>query len=136
MFQRDYISRVIEEMSKVSAKILGLRLEGRLKPAFEQVNDYYKAYIRFDRKTLDELSPSEMQERYKMDLREIDSLAGILEEEGELLLLQENRAEAQLKRMNALELMDYVIEKDTITFSQERLHKRDLLKRKTISQSL
>jgi hypothetical protein len=130
MFQRDYISRVIEEMANVTARILGFRLEGRLKPALELVDDYYKTYIRFDKALLPGLSAETLHLQYKMDLREIDSLSNLLDEEGALLMLQEKREEAKAKWEKALKLLDYVHQNDKITFSAERLNRMSLLKHK------
>jgi hypothetical protein len=131
MLQRDYISKILEEMADIPAKVVGLRTEGKTALALERVNDFYRTYPRFDKGLITLLPASEIASRCKLDVRELEPLAAMLAEEGELLQLAGQDGEAMRKWAKALELLEYLNEKDKQNYSVDRNDRIKLLREKS-----
>ena len=131
MFQRDYISRVIEEMSLIPEKVMSLRSAGNVNKAWEAVNDFYATYPKFRSLIRSESPPAEILASFApSDFRELEPLSAMLSEEAELELLQGEKEEAFQKWRKALELLEYVNEEDKANFSVSRTESIRLLRKR------
>ncbi len=130
MFQRDYISRIIEEMSDIPARVMDSRLSGKVERAWEQIHAFYATYPKFKPPHLLDLTPAEILGSFAPgNILELEPVAALLCEEGELLLLQDKK-EAFRRWKKALEYLDFVNEHDSQTYSGERVERIRVLKEK------
>jgi hypothetical protein len=121
MFQRDYISRVIEEMSQIPAKVLGYRLEHKLELANLTIEDYYRTYLKTDRSAAVIPDAAKLMEIYQMDFGQLEPFSALLVEEAELFLAEGNEKQAKIVLIKAIEILTYVNDKEKVNYSQDRI---------------
>jgi hypothetical protein len=121
MFQRDYISRVIEEMSQIPAKVLGYRLERKLELANLALDDYYRTYLKTQRGICILPDVGKLMETYRIDFGQLEPFSSLLVEESELFLTEGNEKQALLLLKKAAEILDYVNEHEKLNYSADRV---------------
>ncbi|WP_270165187.1 DUF6483 family protein [Paenibacillus sp. SYP-B4298] len=60
MFQRDYLMRMIHQMSEAMGKIMGLRQQRESKEALELIDELLDRYFRLNSRLLESLSPEDI----------------------------------------------------------------------------
>ncbi len=130
MFQRDYISKVIEEMNQIPARVLGLRADHKLELAEHVLDDYYLTYLKTDRAHCLIPEAAKLEAAFKMEFGQIEPFSMLLNEEAELLFARGNKQLAILRREKALELLEFVDEQDKVNYSPDRKERIRVLKSK------
>ncbi len=126
MLQRDYLMRRIEEMMQLIALALKFRHDGNFGSSEEAIAKAYEEVPNLTQERIATMTPKELLAYFlKNDLASpnfIDMVANILQEEGEVFLLQGDRAKGKDCFAKALELYQYVDQHSTV-FSFDRLNK-------------
>lgn len=123
MLQRDYIQRMIEQISKIMALLMGLDVpEERIKI----INEAYEEWLKTNPDFLRTLSPDNIVEvlvRGKgYNAEQIEFLAELMAEEGKAELDRGNITAGQDLLRKTLVLFDYVNDEQQL-FSIERMQK-------------
>ena len=117
-FERDYIMRQIMQLIEVLQKILGHRIKGEKEEAEEQIRYFYKI-LKWEndiRKMNIEELVGYVQDKKKLNYEQIEVLAFVLKEQGELAEKEDERLDFFRK---AYFLLDKV-ERESVTFSMDR----------------
>jgi hypothetical protein len=130
MFQRDYITKVIEEMSQIPARVLGFRLEKKLELANLALDDYYRTYLKTDRANCLIPPGPELQKAYNLDFGQIEPFSTLLTEEAEMLLIEGKKDQDYYRLKKALEFLEYVQENEKINYSHDRIERIKMLQLK------
>lgn len=124
MYRRDYIQRLLEELARAVHKSLGLRKEGRLDEALEQIREAYPSYFRIDAERIALVEPDGLlmvfSGEFSLKNEQIEALAMVLHAEGEVLAARNEITEARDRFQKALLLYEYLEENDRSTFSIQR----------------
>lgn len=109
MFQRDYILRLVEEMTRVIAKIYGLKnQERKTAEALWEIDDLLTRRFRLNARLLRSLSSEDVvrlfQNGDRTDADMLQNTARLLEEEGRLHIGSNNGGEGQAALAKALHL--------------------------------
>lgn len=127
MFQKDYILRIIEELAKLLARVLGLIKNNDFEPAENLLEKAYEL-LKLDRSWKDKSIPEIIKHLNSMEssFGQMEAIADILRTEGDFYFAQE-RPEAEQYWLKALAIYEY-IEKSDKVFSFERNNKLNDLK--------
>lgn len=124
--ERDYLVRQIMQLFQVLQRILGLRIKGDREEAEEQIRYFYKI-LKWEndirRMSIEELI-NYVQNKRKLTNEQIELLAFVLKEQGELAEKEDDRLDFFRK---AYFLLDKV-ERESTTFSMDRQMKLTELK--------
>lgn len=124
--ERDFLMRQLMMLFEVIRKILRLRTDGNKEEALEQIRFFYET-LKIE-ENLDALSIEEMigflANRKKLTLEQLELVAFVLKEQGEMAENESNKEDYFRK---AWFLLDKV-ERESITFSMERLMKLEELR--------
>lgn len=108
MYQRDYILRMIEQMTSMIANVAGLRKEQKQKQAFELLDEMLGRFFRLNSKLLNTLSESDLISMMTvngfLETEKLKMLAGLLKEEGEVFDSMEQPEEGYRRYLKALQL--------------------------------
>lgn len=111
MFSRDYLVRLIEEMSTVLGKAMGLRQENKLTEAEWEIDDLYQRRFRLSGSLIHSLSPEDLITMFTFNgVLESDRVQGVALLLKEQALIDEAKgdlAQANVRRMKALHLLAY-----------------------------
>ena len=135
MYQKDYILRLIEEMTKFLAVVFGLMKKGDLQDASEYLeNSYYellKEDASFFRMIPEEDLTHELLEKHNYTNSHLEILAELFNAEAELCLSKSNNAGSLLYSRKSLRLFRFV-DKEFKTYSKERIDKMMKIERRII----
>lgn len=111
MFSRDYLIRLIEEMSSVLGKVFGLRQENKLTEAEWEIDDLYQRRFRLSGPLIQKLTPEDLITMFTFNrVLEADRVQGVALLLKEQALIDAARQQADLaakRRMKALHLLVY-----------------------------
>lgn len=120
MIRKDYILRMVQEFAKFLAKIIGLRMEGKLDEALMEIDNIYKGMIDLDPIVLKSLDPGELLDfllkEKKYNNHYIKMIAELLFEEGQIYVENGDPISARNVMEKAKILINYLMENDS-TFS-------------------
>ncbi|WP_018753923.1 DUF6483 family protein [Paenibacillus sanguinis] len=108
MLRRDYLVRMIEEMTEVLGKVFMLRQNKKLTEALWSLDELYKRQFRLNARLLDTLSAKDIVKLFhsggELEADKLQSLARLLKEEGDICLAMQEEEEAGARWMKALHL--------------------------------
>ncbi len=126
MYQKDYILRLIEEMTRVLAVILGLMKKGDFRKAAENLENTYHNLLKEDaayfRQIPEEDLTSDLLEKHNYTNVHLEVLAELFNAEAELCLTQNDRSSCLAYSRKSLLLFRF-IDTEYKTYLQERLDK-------------
>lgn len=108
-------------MSQIPAKVMGYRLEQKLDLAAITISDYYRTYFKADRTGFLIPDPETLLNDYQMAFGQLEPFSVLLTEEAELYLLTGRTEQARMCFGKALEILEYVNEKDKVNYAMDRL---------------
>ena len=123
--QQDYLMRLLEQFSKVLAKIIGLKEKRNNNKAIEIINEAYASLLKTDNLEINKSVTRELIEKFNDE--QLNIIGDLLFEEGEICLIEGRISDGQLKLKKALELYQYLDEKQR-TFSLDRENKIQKIK--------
>lgn len=98
MFRRDYLVRLIEDMSQMIAKVFSLKQERKHTEALWELDELFKRQFRLNSQLLRSLSASDIEQLFRnhgyLEADKLQSAARLLEEEASILLELEREEEA------------------------------------------
>lgn len=111
MFRRDYIVRMIEDMTAMVAKVLTLKQEKKTTEALWEVDELLGRHFRLNSRLLNSLSVEDIIDMYRLGgVIESDKLQGVarlLKEEGGIYAAGGNTEAALFRSMRSLHLFLY-----------------------------
>lgn len=111
MFRRDYIVRMIEDMTAMVAKVLTLKQERKTTEALWEVDELLGRHFRLNSRLLNSLSVEDTIDMFRLGgVIESDKLQGVaklLKEEGSIYAVIGNQNAALFRSMRALHLYLY-----------------------------
>lgn len=111
VFRRDYIVRMIEDMTTMVAKVLSLKQERKTTEALWEVDELLNRHFRLNSRLLNSLSVEDVIEMFRFGgVIESDKLQGVaklLKEESGIYKASGNQEEALTRAMRALHLFLY-----------------------------
>ena len=130
MYQKDYILRLIEEMTKFLAVVLGLIKKGDYQKASEHLASSYYELLKEDaaffRMIPEEDLSSELLEKHNYTNGHLEILAELFSAEAELCMAQKDNPGIVTYSRKALRLLKF-IDGEYKTYSQERIDKIEML---------
>lgn len=133
MYRKDYIQRMLEEVSRVIGKALGLRKEGRTEEGLRAIRKTYRSFFSMEAELIERLHPDDMltffSGKYELKPEQMEALSKVLEGEG-ALLESINLVEAQDRFSKALVLLRHIDVNDKQNFSVERKQRITALEEK------
>lgn len=126
MYQKDYILRLIEEMTKFLAVVFGLMKKGDFQKASEHLEKSYYELLKEDaayfRKIPEEDLTHELLQNHNYTNSHLEILAELFNAEAELCLSKNNNSGSLLYSCKSLRLFRFV-DKEFRTYSKERIDK-------------
>ncbi|MBY0013175.1 DUF6483 family protein [Paenibacillus typhae] len=111
MFRRDYIVRMIEDMTAMVAKVFTLKQEKKITEALWEVDELLNRHFRLNSRLLNSLSVEDIIEMFRLGgVIESDKLQGVarlLKEEGSIFAAAGNQEAALFRSMRSLHLFLY-----------------------------
>jgi hypothetical protein len=133
LYQKDYILRMIAMMGKFIGEVLGLIKRGDLKKASEELEKGYSTFLREDaalfRNIPEDKLTNTLLAEHNYTNGHLEILAELFYAEAELELAQGNNNGNREFSRKALLLYEFV-DKEQKLYSQERLDKIDILKKR------
>jgi hypothetical protein len=133
MYRRDYFSRLIEDFSKVLAKLAGLKLEGKFTQASELIRESYKEYLKFDYKTTENIGNIELEDfliKQNLSAEQTEVLANLLMEEADILNKANDFISEKDNLKKAYIVVNFLIKSQKHIFSLSLQHKLALISKK------
>jgi hypothetical protein len=133
MYRRDYFSRLIEDFSKVLAKLAGLKLEGKFTQASELIRESYKEYLKFDYKTTENIGNIELEDfliKQNISAEQTEVLANLLMEEADILNKANDFISEKDNLKKAYIVVNFLIKSQKHIFSLSLQHKLALISKK------
>lgn len=111
MLRKDYLTRMIEEMTEAVGSMLGLRREQKNEEALEKLDGLLKRNFRMSEQMLRSLPPEELillfRQRDGVDAESLQLVARMLQENGEIRENMGEEQEAAAVRIKALHVYLY-----------------------------
>lgn len=111
MLRKDYLTRMIEEMTEAVGSMLGLRREQKNEQALEKLDGLLKRNFRMSEQMLRSLPPEELillfRQREGVDAESLQLVARMLQENGEIRENMGDEQEAVSARIKALHIYLY-----------------------------
>ncbi|AWB47043.1 hypothetical protein DCC85_18555 [Paenibacillus sp. CAA11] len=111
MLRRDYLVRMIEEMTDMIATVFNLKQQKKYTEALWELDEQYKKQFRLNGTLVNSLSLKDLIEVFRMgdkiEADKLQSLARLMKEEGGIYLEQNKEDEAVIRYMKALHLFMY-----------------------------
>ena len=134
MFQKDYLLRQIEQLSKAITRILNKKDEGDMEGALEDLMHQYDQAIALNTDKLDRYTPEELirwlEDEKGLSAQELEALSRLVETEGMILEEQEEYEKAERRFEVVLALLQQAAAQDNATFSLERQQKIAMVRKK------
>ncbi len=119
MIQKDYIQRMLKDIARVIALLMGKNTDESL----EIINKAYNSWLKLDAAFIDALSDDELIDvlinEKKLHVNHLEFLAELLAKEGELLFNEKDYEKSQNKLKKSLILFDFVDQEQQL-FSLDR----------------
>lgn len=129
MLQRQFISRIIQEMSDMPNRLKKLSEEEKWEEVEKLTTSFYKTYLKAEGREGRDFSVPELLARFNQDVKAFDPLSAVLALEAERLAKQGRGEEARKSGKQALTLLEYLDAQEAITFSRDRKNRITLLKK-------
>jgi hypothetical protein len=133
MYQKDYILRMIEEMTKFLAVVLGLMKKGDYQKASEHLASSYYELLKEDaayfRNIPEEELTHELLENHNYTNGHLEILAELFNTEAELCQAKRDNPGNLIYSLKSLRLFRFV-DKEYKTYSQERIDKMTAIEEK------
>ncbi|MGF7048344.1 tetratricopeptide (TPR) repeat protein [Paenibacillus sp. DS2015] len=111
MFRKDYILRIVEDMTQMVAKVFALRQERKFTEALWEIDELMGKDFRFNSRLLNSLSKEDLIDMFRFrDTLESDKMQGVallLEEEGKIYTDMGESDEGMTRFMKSLHLFLY-----------------------------
>ncbi|KOR82100.1 hypothetical protein AM231_21290 [Paenibacillus solani] len=108
MFRRDYLVRLIEDMTQMIAKVFSLKQERKHTEALWELDELFKRQFRLNSELLRSLSAADIEQLFRnhgyLEADKLQSAARLLEEEASLLLELEREEEAIMLYIKVFQL--------------------------------
>lgn len=108
MLRRDYLMRMVEEMTEMIGKIFALKQQRKTIEALWELDEWYQRQFRLNSSLLRSLSAKDIVELFRsggiLEADQLQSLARMMKEEGEVYLLSGGLDEGVTRHMKALHL--------------------------------
>lgn len=108
MLRRDYLVRMIEEMTEMIGKIFNLKQQRKTIEALWELDEWYQRQFRLNSSLLRSLSAIDIVELFRsggiLEGDQLQSLARMLREEGDVYLISGELDEGIIRHMKALHL--------------------------------
>ncbi|NJO03340.1 MAG: hypothetical protein HC880_18120 [Bacteroidia bacterium] len=128
MIQRDYIRRLIAQLSEVLAALMGYKSEGRAEEGRGRVEQAFKEMLDMDMGELEKVSEhqilSYLKDQKQWDEQQINATAELLYCYAEMLHIEEEYPKSQALYKKALPLYVYLQNQGKV-FSLDRMNKID-----------
>lgn len=119
MIERDYVQRMLKDIARVMALLMGKKTEESL----EIINEAYISWLKLDASFIDALADDELIDvlinEKKLNVNHLEFLAELLAKEGELLFIKKDFQKSQNKLKKSLILFDFV-DREQQLFSLDR----------------
>ena len=126
MYQKDYIMRLIEEMTKVLAVFFGLLKKGDYEEASEQLENSYYGLLKEDAAYFRMIPEGdltfELIEKHNYNNVHLEILAELFNAEAELCQVKKDNAGTLVYSLKSIRLFRF-IDKEYRTWSQQRIDK-------------
>jgi len=124
------VLKLIEEASEALSLLIELKKKGRFREAIEKVDETLLTYFKYDSSYMYSISEDFFIDILKEDKglssEQLESLAEILNEKGDILLEQNNLRESQKVLKNSLKIY-YFLNEDQDFFSFKNMNKMVLI---------
>lgn len=111
MFRRDYLLRMVEEMTSMIGKVFELKQKKKHIEALWELDEWLKRQFRLNSQLLNSLSTEDIIDFFRqgsgIEVDQVQQVARILEEEGEIYQDQGHTDEGLIRYMKALHLYLY-----------------------------
>lgn len=108
MFRKDYLLRLVEEMTQLIAKVYGLKQQGKTTEALWEIDELLTRQFRLNSKLLRSLSAADIVQLFRtsgvLEADRLSNAARLMEEEARLCLDSERRDEGLLLLAKVLHL--------------------------------
>ncbi|KOP66509.1 hypothetical protein AMS62_15610 [Bacillus sp. FJAT-18019] len=108
MFRRDYLVRLIEDMTQMIAKVFSLKQERKHTEALWELDELFKRQFRLNSELLRSLSAADIEQLFRnhgyLEADKLQSATRLLEEEASLLLELEREEEAIMLYIKVFQL--------------------------------
>lgn len=108
MLRRDYLVRMIEEMTEIIGKVFGLKQQKKYTEALWELDDLYKGQFRLSSQLLGTLSAKDIVKLFQnggeLEANKLQSLAKLLKEEGDVYIASGKSDEGLSRWMKSLHL--------------------------------
>jgi hypothetical protein len=133
MYQKDYILRMIEQIGKLIAGILGLIKKGEFSLASEQLGDIYYQFLREDagffRSIPEEELVHKLLDEHNYTNGHLEILAELFNAESELEMAKGKNTDSLEYSRKSLILYQF-IDKEYKTYSSVRLNKMEAIRKR------
>ena len=131
--ENEEVLKLIDKVANVLSFLIELRKKGRFREALEKIDETLLDYFKCDSKYLYSISEDFLIDTLKgekgLSLQQMESLADILNEKGDILLEQNNLKECQKVLKNTLKIY-YFLNEDQDFFSFKNMNKMVLINEK------
>lgn len=128
--KNEKVLKLIEEASEALSLLIELKKKGRFREAIEKVDETLLTYFKYDSSYMYSISEDFFIDILKEDKglssEQLESLAEILNEKGDILLEQNNLRESQKVLKNSLKIY-YFLNDDQDFFSFKNMNKMVLI---------
>ncbi|WP_055105221.1 DUF6483 family protein [Paenibacillus ihumii] len=108
MFRKDYLVRIIEEITEALGVIFGLKQQKKHPDALRELEELYQTQFRLSSLLLGSLSPKDITELFRsggfVEADKLQTLARLLREEGDIFLDSGKTDEGRMRQQKALHL--------------------------------
>lgn len=108
MLRKDYLVRMIEEMTEIIGKVFGLKQQRKWIEALWELDELYKQQFRLNSRLLDSISAKDLVEMHRaggiVEADKLQSLARLMSEEADIYKDMGKADDAVFRRMKALHL--------------------------------
>ncbi|MDF9797652.1 tetratricopeptide (TPR) repeat protein [Catalinimonas alkaloidigena] len=120
MFKKDYLLKLLQQLDQAMKKINQLRGEGEPESALQFTKDTYQKLLNLDIQQYgDDLFLETLLSEKSFEFDELNVLAELLKEEGDIHYEMHNFQKSHIKYRQALEVFDYLNREEKV-FSFER----------------
>lgn len=120
MIRKDHLLKLLQQLNEALKKIKSLKDEGKTESALEVVDQSYMKLLELKASDLEsEQFPDKLLDEKSLEFDELNVLAELLKEEGDIYYSLPDHKKSLLKYNQALDIFDYLNREEKI-FSFER----------------
>ena len=128
--ENKHVLKIIEDVAEVLSIMIELKRSGRFREAIEKIDDTLLKYFDCDQDFLYSVSEdfliNALKKKKGLSSKQLDSLAELLSEKGDILLEQNNLKESRKVLKNTLKIY-YFLNEDQDFFSFKNMNKMVLI---------